>query len=84
MCAKYVTFHILPGLCDGCGACAEECPEEAIAGGRRKIHVIDQDACEQCGRCYQVCLGLKKAVVKAGPVKPRTPKRPIPVGSWEG
>lgn len=84
VCAKYVTFHILPDLCDGCGVCAEECPEDAIVGGRKKIHVIDQDACEQCGRCYEVCLGLQKAVVKAGPVKPRTPKRPIPVGSWEG
>ena len=84
VCAKYVTFHILPDLCDGCGACAEECPEDAIAGGRKKIHVIDQDDCTQCGRCYEVCLDLQKAVVKAGPVKPRTPKRPIPVGSWEG
>ncbi|MBN1319698.1 MAG: SLBB domain-containing protein [Thermoleophilia bacterium] len=83
VCAQYVTFHILPRLCDGCGACAEECPEDAIEGGRNKIHVIDQDSCEKCGRCYEVCAGLRKAVVKAGPVKPRTPKRPIPVGSWQ-
>jgi len=82
VCEQYVTFHILPDLCDGCGACAEECPEDAVEGGRRKIHVIDQDSCTKCGKCYEVCLGLQKAVVKAGPIKPRTPKRPIPVGTW--
>jgi NADH-quinone oxidoreductase subunit F len=84
VCEKYVTFHILPGLCDGCGACADECPEEAIEGGKKKIHVIDQELCEKCGRCFEVCSDLRKAVVKAGTVKPKTPKRPIPVGSWEG
>lgn len=84
VCEKYVTFHILPELCDGCGACAESCPEEAIEGGKRKIHVIDQDSCEKCGRCLGVCAGLRKAVVKAGTIKPKTPKRPIPVGSWNG
>ena len=84
VCAKYVTFHILPDLCDGCGACVDECPEDAIAGGKKKIHVIDQDACEQCGRCYEVCLDLQKAVVKAGAVKPRTPKRPDPGGQLGG
>jgi NADH:ubiquinone oxidoreductase subunit F (NADH-binding) len=83
VCAQYVTFHILPDLCDGCGACAEECPEDAIEGGKAKVHVIDQDACEKCGVCYDVCLDLRRAVVKAGTVKPQTPKRPIPVGTWK-
>jgi NADH:ubiquinone oxidoreductase subunit F (NADH-binding)/Pyruvate/2-oxoacid:ferredoxin oxidoreductase delta subunit len=84
VCKKYVTFHILPELCDGCGACAAECPEDAIEGGKKKIHVIDQDSCEKCGKCLEVCDGLRKAVVKAGIIKPKTPKRPIPVGSWNG
>jgi NADH:ubiquinone oxidoreductase subunit F (NADH-binding)/Pyruvate/2-oxoacid:ferredoxin oxidoreductase delta subunit len=84
VCVRYVTFHILPDVCDGCGECVEACPEDAIEGGRRKIHVIDQDACDKCGKCYQVCNGLRQAVVKAGAVKPRTPKAPIPVGSWKG
>jgi NADH-quinone oxidoreductase subunit F len=84
VCLAYVTFHILPELCDGCGACADECPEDAIAGAANKIHVIDQDMCEKCGRCYEVCRDLRQAVVKAGTVKPQTPKRPIPVGSWNG
>jgi NADH:ubiquinone oxidoreductase subunit F (NADH-binding)/ferredoxin len=83
VCAKYVTFHILPELCDGCGACRGECPEEAIEGGKGLIHVIDQDSCDQCGKCYEVCSDLRRAVAKSGPVKPRTPQRPIPVGSWK-
>lgn len=84
VCECYVTFHILPDLCDGCGECVEVCPEDAIEGGKRKIHVIDQDSCEKCGKCQEVCNGLRQAVVKAGPIKPRTPKRPVPVGSWKG
>ena len=84
VCDQYVTFHILPDLCDGCGECADVCPEDAIAGGKKKIHVIDQDECVKCGKCLEVCNGLRQAVVKAGPIKPRTPKRPVPVGSWRG
>jgi NADH-quinone oxidoreductase subunit F len=83
VCEQYVTFHILPDLCDGCGDCAEECPEDAIEGGRKKIHVIDQDSCTKCAKCQEVCSTLRKAVVKAGPIKPRTPKKPIPVGTWK-
>lgn len=82
VCEQYVTFHILPDLCDGCGVCAERCPEDAIEGGKKKIHVIDQDSCTKCAKCYEACFDLRKAVVKAGPIKPRTPKKPIPVGSW--
>jgi NADH-quinone oxidoreductase subunit F len=84
VCERYVTFHILPERCDGCGECVDGCPEDAIEGGRGKIHVIDQDACEKCGTCHEVCNGLRQAVVKAGAIKPRTPKRPIPVGTWRG
>lgn len=83
-CDAYVTFHILPDLCDGCGECVEVCPEDAIEGGRKKIHVIDQEACEKCGKCLELCDGLRKAVVKAGAINPKTPKRPIPVGTWNG
>ncbi len=84
VCGRYVTFHILPAVCDGCGECVDACPEDAIEGGRKKIHVIDQDSCEKCGRCLEVCDHLRQAIVKAGAIKPKTPKRPIPVGTWNG
>jgi Fe-S-cluster-containing hydrogenase component 2 len=35
--------------------CKKECPVEAISGERKTPHVIDQEKCEACGRCYQVC-----------------------------
>jgi NAD-dependent dihydropyrimidine dehydrogenase PreA subunit len=80
VCDQYVTFHILPDLCDGCGECVDVCPEDCIEGGRNKIHVIDQDDCVKCGRCLEVCNGLRRAVVKAGPIKPRT--RPSGLSRW--
>ncbi len=81
-CPAYYTVHVLPDLCTGCGACVQACPEAAIAGGDGMIRVIDGERCSRCGRCLEACDGIAKAIVKAGPVKPRTPDAPIPVGSW--
>ena len=63
VCEGYVTFHILPEICDGCGSCVDVCPEDAIDGRSRQVHVIDQDACSRCGRCYELCSRLRQAVV---------------------
>jgi ferredoxin len=82
VCKKFITYHILGEKCQGCGLCLEECPEEAIDGGKGMIHVIDQDECTKCGTCMRVCPDEYGAVVKAGVVKPRTPDQPIPVGRW--
>lgn len=79
VCSSYVTFHIL-GNCTGCGECMDVCEEDAIQGKPRFIHVIDQRDCIHCGKCVEAC--KDKAVVKAGAVKPRTPLRPMPCGSW--
>ncbi|KAB1438426.1 NADH-ubiquinone oxidoreductase-F iron-sulfur binding region domain-containing protein [Candidatus Galacturonibacter soehngenii] len=76
VCAKYVTFHILPDLCTGCMECADECEEDAILGKKKFIHVIEQEECSQCGVCLDAC--DEHAIVKAGAVKPRCPKKPIP------
>lgn len=81
-CPGYITYHILPEKCRGCGACVSVCGDQAIDGGRGEIHVIDSRACTKCGACREVCPG--QAVVTAGPLKPRTPKTPIPVGTWKG
>ena len=40
--------------CIACGACASECPVEAISEGDN-IYVIDADACIDCGSCANSC-----------------------------
>jgi ferredoxin len=46
--------------CLNCYACISDCPNEAIAAGKR-IHVIDPDRCTECigshesPRCMEVC-----------------------------
>ena len=82
VCRKYYTYHILPNLCDGCMECLDVCPNEAIEGKKKYIHVIDSYECDRCGKCVEVC--PKSAVVKAGAIKPRTPEEPVPVGKWRG
>lgn len=80
VCEKYVTYHIM-GNCSGCGECLEACEEEAIAGKKRFIHVISQIDCTRCGECANVC--PENAVIRASGIKPRTPPRPVPCGSWK-
>lgn len=75
-CAAFMTYHILPAKCVGCGECVDACEEEAIMGKPRFVHVIDQKACTQCGACMGAC--EEEAIVMAGADKPRTPPRPIP------
>lgn len=40
--------------CISCGACAGECPVEAIAEGDGKYE-INADACIDCGTCADTC-----------------------------
>ena len=40
--------------CISCGACAENCPTNAISQGDDR-YVIDADACISCGTCAGVC-----------------------------
>ncbi len=40
--------------CISCGACAAECPVDAIAQGEG-AYVIDPAACIDCGQCMSVC-----------------------------
>ena len=40
--------------CIACGACAAECPVEAISEGDGKFE-IDKDTCISCGACAGSC-----------------------------
>lgn len=40
--------------CIKCGACAANCPVEAITEGENS-YVIDEDACISCGNCAANC-----------------------------
>lgn len=40
--------------CIKCGACADECPVEAIKEGDEKYE-IDADTCISCGSCAEGC-----------------------------
>lgn len=59
VCRPLLTYTIDPELCvtkgHGCGVCRRECPEQAITGEKNKAHIIDQDKCQKCGVCADVC-----------------------------
>lgn len=40
--------------CISCGACAAQCPVEAITEGDGKF-VIDENTCIDCGGCAEIC-----------------------------
>ncbi|MCW2279157.1 DUF362 domain-containing protein [Heliophilum fasciatum] len=40
--------------CISCGACAPECPTDAISAGTDK-YIIDPEKCIECGNCAEVC-----------------------------
>jgi NADH:ubiquinone oxidoreductase subunit F (NADH-binding)/ferredoxin len=55
VCRELISFSIDRKKCTGCGACRQACPAGAIAGTKKKPHVIDQKKCTKCGACRQVC-----------------------------
>jgi Fe-S-cluster-containing hydrogenase component 2 len=35
--------------------CLKACPSDAITGAKKEKHIIDQEACIKCGKCFTVC-----------------------------
>jgi NADH-quinone oxidoreductase subunit F len=64
VCKNLTVFFIEPEKCVGCLLCLKNCPVHAIAGERKKVHVIDQAACIKCGACFNVCPAKVQAVTK--------------------
>ncbi|MBU2446392.1 MAG: NADH-quinone oxidoreductase subunit NuoF [Bacteroidetes bacterium] len=58
-CKSLITYTIDGKICveagHGCSVCRKQCPDNAITGELKKIHVIDQTKCGKCGICYDVC-----------------------------
>jgi len=79
-CQALISYYILPEKCQGCMICARNCPVQAIEGGKRMVHVIDQDKCINCGICLDVCPPKFSAVVKVSGTKPSDiPEKSVPV-----
>jgi NADP-reducing hydrogenase subunit HndC len=55
VCKDLISFSIDPTTCDGCGLCAEHCPEACITGKKKKLFTINPAACIRCGVCRDVC-----------------------------
>ncbi|MDH4157741.1 MAG: NADH-quinone oxidoreductase subunit NuoF [candidate division Zixibacteria bacterium] len=54
VCPTLLTYTINDN-CTGCTVCAKACPTEAIFGEKKELHVIEQDKCIKCGKCFTVC-----------------------------
>lgn len=74
--SEVVSYYIDPEKCQACMICGRRCPVEAIAGGKNRIHVINQDKCIKCGSCFEVCPARFEAVnkISGGPVPPPVPE----------
>jgi len=69
VCRSLIAHYILPEKCErSCDACVGSCPTEAIWSNKKRIKVIDQSLCIQCGACLDACPPQYNAVVKISPL----------------
>ncbi len=55
ICKDLIEYFILEDKCTGCGACLKLCPQQAIQGESKKLHIIDPSKCIRCGICRDAC-----------------------------
>ncbi|MGW8321657.1 MAG: NADH-ubiquinone oxidoreductase-F iron-sulfur binding region domain-containing protein, partial [Thermodesulfobacteriota bacterium] len=69
VCTALTSYYILPEKCErSCDACVGSCPTEAIWVNAKRLKVIDQALCIQCGACMDACPPQYQAVVKISPL----------------
>jgi len=55
VCRALIQYTVIVEKCTGCGVCRRNCPQEAISGEKKEVHVIDQSKCIKCGLCADLC-----------------------------
>jgi NADH-quinone oxidoreductase subunit F len=50
-----IRYVIHPEKFTGCGICLKACPHGAVSGERKKVHLIDDAACNRCVICREQC-----------------------------
>jgi len=55
ICKDLIEYFILEDKCTGCGACLKLCPQQAIQGEPKKLHMVDPAKCIRCGICRDAC-----------------------------
>ncbi|MCP4725003.1 MAG: 4Fe-4S dicluster domain-containing protein [bacterium] len=52
---KEIISYSIDDSCIGCTICAQKCPMNTISITPYQKHSIDQELCDKCGNCKQVC-----------------------------
>jgi NADH:ubiquinone oxidoreductase subunit F (NADH-binding)/(2Fe-2S) ferredoxin/NAD-dependent dihydropyrimidine dehydrogenase PreA subunit len=55
VCKALINYTIDRDKCTGCGVCLRACPQKAISGGKKQVHIIDVALCQKCGICRSEC-----------------------------
>jgi len=50
-----VTLELNPDKCTGCAKCTAVCPRGVLEMTNGKAHIVDRDACIECGACALNC-----------------------------
>ncbi len=55
VCKSLLSYTIIADKCKGCTLCSRVCPNGAISGTVKEVHVISQELCVKCGACMEKC-----------------------------